>query len=76
MDDNTAKVLMAAISLIGAIVTPLVVVWVGRIQGKKTRDKVDAYHHEVNGNMAKLLETTKQLATAQEKARADNEKKK
>lgn len=31
--------------------------------------KVDEYHKEVNGNMHKLLETTKKLATAEEKAK-------
>ena len=65
MDDNTTKVLMAVIALIGTIVTPIVVVYVA----KQTNKKVDAYHKEVNGHMTQLLETTKDLATANEKAR-------
>jgi ABC-type bacteriocin/lantibiotic exporter with double-glycine peptidase domain len=67
MDANTKDVLMALIALISAIVTPIVVVYVGKINAKK----VDDYHKEVNGKMGLLLETTKQLAT--EKARADEE---
>jgi hypothetical protein len=71
MDDNTTKVLMAVIALVSAVVTPLVVVLVGNIQARK----IDKYHKEVNGKMGTLLETTKQLATATEKARADAEDK-
>lgn len=62
---------MALITLISAIVTPIVVVYVS----KQTNKKVDEYHKEVNGKMGQLLETTKELATAQEKARAANVKK-
>ena len=83
MDDNTHDVLMAVITLISAVVTPLIVVYVSRKQSAKIEankagidhvvDRVDGYHKEVNGNMAKLLETTRQLAVAQEKARAEQE---
>lgn len=79
MDANTKDVLMALIALISAIVTPLIVLYVNQKQVKKLNvmnEKVDGYHKEVNGNMAKLLETTKELATAQEKARAEDAKKK
>jgi hypothetical protein len=72
MDANTKDVLMAVIALISAIVTPVVVVYVNR----QTNKKVDEYHKEVNGKMGQLLETTKDLATANEKARAQSEKKK
>jgi hypothetical protein len=78
MDANTKDVLMALIALISAIVTPLVVVYVARQQANKMntiKDKVDEYHKEVNGKMGQLLETTKDLATANEKARAKEEKK-
>jgi hypothetical protein len=85
MDDNTHDVLMAVVTLISAIVTPLILVYVTRKQNEKIDankagiekvvEKVDEYHKEVNGNMSKLLETTKELATAQEKARAEGEKK-
>lgn len=71
MDANTKDVLMAVIALISAVVTPLVVVYVN----KQTNKKVDEYHKEVNGKMGQLLETTKELATAQEKARAQGEAK-
>jgi hypothetical protein len=76
MDANTKDVLMALIALISAIVTPLIVLYVSQKQGKKLNsvsEKVDGYHKEVNGNMAKLIETTKELATAQEKARAKSD---
>lgn len=72
MDDNTTKVLMAVIALVSTIVTPLVVVYVGKMNSikiKEVKEKVDEYHKEVNGNMARLLDTTEQLATANEKAR-------
>lgn len=78
MDANTKDVLMALIALISAVVTPLVVVYVGRVNAAKiasVKEKVDEYHKEVNGKMGTLLETTKELATAQEKARADAETK-
>lgn len=81
MDDNTTKVIMAIIALISAIVTPLILLYVTKKQNEKldnnqagivqVAEKVDTYHKEVNGKMGELLETTKQLATAKEKARAD-----
>lgn len=80
MDDNTTKVLMALISLISAVVTPLVVVFVNRKTNKKVdancrklevvEDKLDESHKQMNGNLDKLIKTTAELATAQEKARA------
>lgn len=76
MDDNTKEVVMAVIALISAIVTPVVLVIVTRLQNKKidsnhaeTIEKVEVYHKEVNGNMENLLKTTKDLATATEKAK-------
>lgn len=38
--------------------------------------KLDENHKQQNGNLTKLLETTKQLATATEKAKHEPEKKK
>jgi hypothetical protein len=86
MDDNTHDVLMAVVTLISAIVTPLILVYVTRKQNEKIDankkgidkvvEKVDEYHKEVNGNMSKLLETTKELATATEKAKHESDKKK
>jgi uncharacterized membrane-anchored protein YhcB (DUF1043 family) len=78
MDDNTTKVLMALIALISGVVTPIVVVYVGKQNAKKivaVTDKVDEYHKEINGRMGQLLDTTKELATAQEKVRASTEDK-
>ena len=72
MDANTKDVLMALIALISAVVTPLIVVYVGRQNYNKVNGlttKVDEYHKAVNGNMEKLLNTTAELATANEKAR-------
>lgn len=87
MDDNTTKVVMAVIALVGTVITPVVLVWVTKQQNKfiaknqaetvKNQEaiaqKVEVYHKEVNGNMSKLLETTKELATAKEKVRANEE---
>ena len=77
MDGNTKDVLMALIALISAIVTPLIVVYVGRQNANRLtgiKDRVEEYHKEVNGKMGLLLQTTKDLATAQEKARNESEK--
>lgn len=85
MDDNTTKVLMAIIALVSAVVTPIVLVYVTRKQNEKidanqvqitgkvdvVEKKLDENHRLTNGHMTTLLETTKDLATAQEKARAD-----
>lgn len=87
MDDNTTKVLMAIISLISAVITPIVVVYVTKKQNEKIdsnqvaltanqnqiKATVEEYHKEVNGNMGKLLKTTEELATANEKARHQSE---
>lgn len=87
MDANTKDVLMAIIALISAIVTPLILLYVTKKQNEKIDSnqvalttnqqqitaKVDEYHKEVNGNMAKLLKTTEELATANEKARHQSE---
>lgn len=76
MDDNTTKVLMAVIALISAVVTPIVLVYVTKKQNEKidvVEKKLDENHRLTNGHMAALLETTKQLATAQEKARGKKE---
>lgn len=89
MDDNTTKVIMAIIALISAVVTPLVLVIVTKMQNKQIatnqvetkaaiggiQDKVEVYHKEVNGNMSKLIDTTRELATAREKVRASVEDK-
>lgn len=78
MDANTKEVLMAVIALISAVVTPLIVLYVSQKQVKKlntVEQKLDENHRLTNGHMTQLLETTKQLATATEKARAENEKK-
>jgi len=70
MDDNTREVLIALLALISAVVTPMVVVYVNN----RTNKKIDGYHKEVNGNMSKLIETTKELATATEKAKHQGKK--
>lgn len=88
MDDNTTKVIMAIIALISAVVTPLVLVIVTKMQNKQIatnqvetkaaiggiQEKVEVYHKEVNGNMSKLIDTTRELATAREKVRASEDK--
>jgi hypothetical protein len=79
MDANTKDVLMALIALISAIVTPLIVLYVNQKQVKKINiieNKLDENHKLTNGHMTALLETTKQLATATEKARAEDAAKK
>lgn len=89
MDDNTTKVIMALLALISAVVTPLVLVIVTKMQNKLiannqaetkeaigvVKESVEVYHKEVNGHMTQLLSTTKDLATATEKARAAHEDK-
>lgn len=79
MDGNTKDVLMAVIALISAVVTPLVVVYVNNRTNKKIvtiENKLDENHKLTNGHMTALLQTTKDLATAQEKARGVAEQKK
>ena len=83
MDANTRDVLMALITM---VITPLVVLYISRKQAKRieavktevqsVKTNVEEYHKAVNGNMEKLLNTTAQLATATEKARAEGEIKK
>lgn len=87
MDANTKDVLMAVIALISAVVTPLILLYVTKKQNEKIDSnqlalttnqsqitaKVEEYHKEVNGNMSKLLKTTEELATANEKVRAASE---
>lgn len=89
MDDNTTKVVMAIIALISAVVTPLVLVIVTKMQNKQiaknqtetkaeigvVKEDVKEYRKEVNGHMTKLLQTTGELATANEKVRASVEDK-
>jgi len=78
MDANTKDVLMALIALISAVVTPVIVVYVNSRTNKKVEiieTKLDENHRLTNGHMTQLLQTTKDLATATEKARAQGEKK-
>lgn len=72
MDGNTKDVLMAIIALVSAVVTPFIVLYVNKRQLEKidtVEKKLDENHKLTNGHMSTLLETTKQLATANEKAR-------
>lgn len=46
---------------------------IAAIYSVKAKTKVDKYHKEVNGKMGELIETTKQLATAKEKAKNKEE---
>lgn len=82
MDPNTATVLNSVLDIISIIVTGIMVVYVARNNKKvdavksdvsTVNSKVEEYHKEVNGKMGLLLETTKQLATANEKARSEKE---
>lgn len=78
MDENTRDVLLSVIALISAVVTPIVVVYVNRQTMKKVHvieGKLDENHKLVNGHLAALIQTTKDLATANERARADAETK-
>ena len=70
MDDNTKDVIVALISLISAVITPVIVIYVN----KRTNKKVDEYHKAVNGNMEKLLKSTKDLAVSDERTRVRNKK--
>lgn len=86
MDDNTTKVLMALIALISAIVTPLVLVIVTKMQNKKIDanqvvvvnkqkeivQKLDESHKQMNGNLDKLIKSTADLATLTEKNKHTN----
>lgn len=77
MDDNTRIVLLALMTLISAVVTPIVVVYVGRVQSKKigiVEKKLDENHALTNGHLTNLLQTTKDLATATEKAKHTDKK--
>lgn len=78
---------MAIIALVSAVVTPLVLVYVTRKQNEKidanqvqitgkvdvVEKKLDDNHRLTNGHMTTLLQTTKDLATANEKVRAASE---
>ena len=84
MDDNTKDILMAIIEIISVIVTALMLIRVNRSNVKiddvkndvhTVHTKVDEYRKEINGHMTALLETTKDLATAKEKARGEAENK-
>lgn len=78
MDENTRDVLLSLIALISAVVTPLIVVYVNRLTMKKVHvieGKLDENHKLVNGHLSALIQTTKELATANERARADAEDK-
>lgn len=78
MDANTRDVLLSLIALISAVVTPLIVLYVSIKQGKKlntVENKLDENHKLVNGHLSALLQTTKDLATATERARAKAETK-
>lgn len=78
MDENLKEVLLAVIALISAIVTPLIVLYVSIKQSKKlntVESKLDENHKLVNGHLSALLQTTKDLATATERARAKAETK-
>lgn len=78
MDDNTTKVLLAIIALISALVTPIVVVFVANKTNKKVaviETKLDESHRQMNGNLDKLIKSTKDLATLQEKNKHSDTKK-
>lgn len=77
---------MAIIALISAIVTPLVVVIVTKMQNKKIDTnqavvvqkqveivaKLDESHKQMNGNLDKLIKSTADLATLTEKNKHTN----
>lgn len=70
MDANTKEVLMALIAFLSAVVTPIVVVYVGKQTHKKVEvieKKLDETHKQMNGNMDKLIKSTADLATLTEK---------
>lgn len=77
MDANTAAVLNSILNIVSIVVTALMLVYVAKSNKKinAVQEKVEGYHKEVNGKMGELLETTRQLATAQEKARGEAENK-
>lgn len=65
---TTGLVLTALFSLIAAIYSVK-----SKTKANTLDRKVDEYHKEVNGKMGQLIETTKELATAKEKARNKEE---
>jgi len=81
MSESTMALIRTILSFFTAVVTLItpVVVWrLNRKQGKKidvVENKLDENHKQMNGNIDKLVETTKQLAISQEKARAKEEDK-
>ena len=77
MSQATMDLVRTILSFFTAIVTLITPIVVWRINKKvvTVETKLDENHKQMNGNIDKLVETTKQLATAQEKARAKEEDK-
>lgn len=89
MDDNTLKFWEEIIKLIGVfiglVLAPLIALYVTVKTHKKVNNvvekvetvekKLDVNHGLINGNLSKLLKTTEELATAKEKARAEEKDK-
>lgn len=79
---SDALILGLAALIATTVVTPIIAYIIKRSE-KRLADKVavietklDENHKLTNGHMTTLLETTKELATAQEKVRASTEEKK
>lgn len=76
---NTNELILAIVTLFfSAVVTPLVILYVNNKTNKKVaviETKLDENHKQQNGNLTKLLKTTADLATANEKAKQEAIKK-
>ena len=83
MDANTAGVLNSLLNIVSIVVTALMLVYVARSNKKMNtveskvdvvEKKLDENHKQQNGNLTKLLETTKELATLTEKSKHTDKK--
>lgn len=70
---NAYELILGIVTLVfSAIITPLMIYYLNKKSNEKVdvvEKKLDANHEQQNGNLTKLLETTKELATANEKAK-------
>lgn len=71
---SDALILGLATIISATIVTP-VIAWMIRRSENRIKAKVEVYHKEVNGHMAELLKTTKNLGHAEGKVEGKAEEK-
>lgn len=61
MDDNTTKVVMAIIALVSAVITPVVLVWVTKMQNKKIDANQIETKEAIGGVVTKVEGTDKKV---------------